>query len=292
VQLESRIDHAEQVQSLVRRPERPNVSYLIWRGRWHLNRLTRTDSEMAQKLFNEALDLDPNSPEALIQATFALAWAIWAGRQPQGRILEMKKLAQRAILADCDDGRGYMLAGMAEMWLRHPYQARTLFKQALALNPSLALAHAELGSSYNLSGEPQTAIGHLKTALRLSPNDMHIFYPLGEMAMACGMLKHWADAIELAEQALVRRPAYWYGQVIRINALARSGAVQAAAQAFDELLTAKPDFSGAYLNWLPFIDRSWVDHFTEGLQIASAGKLAKADASVNPILAALDNSII
>jgi len=32
---------------------------------------------MAQKLFAEALALDPDSPEALIQSTFALGWALW-----------------------------------------------------------------------------------------------------------------------------------------------------------------------------------------------------------------------
>lgn len=292
VHLDTKIDYAEQIQARARRPERPNVNYLIWRGRWHLNRLTRADSEMAQKLFAEALKLDPDSPEALIQSTFALAWAIWAGRQPKGRILEMKKLAQRAMLADCDDGRGYMLAGMAEMWLRNHEPARTLFKQALTLNPSLALAHAELGSSYNLSGEPLTAIPHLKTALRLSPNDMHIFYPLGELAMAHGMLERWADAIEYAEQALLRRPAYWYAQIIRIDALARSGAAQAATQAYDELLAMKPDFSVAYLNWLPFVDQTWIDHFVEGLRIASAGRLVEATPPSQPVLATLDNPIL
>jgi TolB-like protein len=289
VHLDAKIDYAEQVQARARRPDHPNVDYLIWRGRWHLNRLTRADSEMAQKLFAEALKLDPHSPEALIQSTFALAWAIWAGRQPPDRILEMKKLAQRAMLADCDDGRGYMLAGMAEMWLRNPYPARTLFKQALSLNPSLALAHAELGSSYNLSNEPATAIGHLKTALRLSPNDMHIFYPLGELAMAYSMLERWADAIENAEQALLRRPAYWYAQVIKINALSRCGAADAAAKAFDDLLALKSDFSAAYLNWLPFVDQAWITHFTEGLRIASAGRLIEASPRGHPSPTTMDN---
>ena len=288
VHLDSKIDYAEQVQARGRRPDHPNVNYLIWRGRWHLNRLTRADSDMAQKLFAEALGFDPHSPEALIQSTFALAWAIWAGRQPRARILEMKRLAQRAILADGDDGRGYMLAGMAEMWLSNHDPARTLFKQALALNPSLALAHAELGSSYNLANEPLAAIPHLKTALRLSPNDMHIFYPLGELAMAYCMLERWSDAIENAEQALLRRPAYWYAQIIRIDALARSGATRAASQAFDDLLAMKPDFSIAYLNWLPFTDRAWIDHFIEGLRLASEGRLIEVAPTSQPILATLD----
>ncbi|KIZ44561.1 hypothetical protein OO17_09590 [Rhodopseudomonas palustris] len=267
--LGTRIEHAEQTRTRAKRQDSLGVNDLIWRGRWHMNRLTRADSEMAQKLFAEALALDPESPEALIQATAALGWAIWAGRQPQEQILRMRKLAQQATLADPDDGRGFMLAGIAEMWLRHPLQAKVLLQQAIALNPSLMLAHAQLGGSYNLIGEAEPAIAHLKAALRLSSNDPHMFYSLGELAMAYTLLSRWDDAIEHADHALARRPAYWYAHVIKINAVARSGNIAAARLAFDELVAAKPNFSKQYIDWLPFFDRGWIDHLVEGLRMAS-----------------------
>jgi TolB-like protein len=270
VHLDSRIDYAEQIQARARRPAQPNVDYLIWRGRWHLNRLTTADSDMAQKLFAEALDLDPDSPEALIQSTFALGWSIWAGRLSTDKILQMRKLAQRAIQADPDDGRGYMLAGISEMWLRHPLAAQALLQQAIALNPSLALAHAQLGGSFNLAGQPTEAIGHLRTALRLSANDQTLFYTLGELALAFDMLGQWSDAIEHADHSLARRPAYWYAHVIKIDALVRSGDVTSASSAFKELLVVKRNFSTSYLEWLPFVDRSWIDKLAESLKRVSS----------------------
>lgn len=266
-QLESRIEHAEQIRIRGKRQDRLGVSDLIWRGRWHLNRLTRADSEMAQKLFAEALALDPDSPEALIQATAALAWSIWAGRQPQDQILGMRRLAQQAMLADPDDGRSFMLAGIAEMWLRHTVEAKNLLKQAIALTPSLALAHAQLGGCFNLAGEPDQAIVQLKTALRLSSNDPNIFYSLGELSLAYTMLEQWSEAIEHATLALARRPAYWYAHVLKINALARMGELDAARIACDELLAIKPNFSKRFLDWLPFVDRTWVDHLVQGLKM-------------------------
>ncbi|NEW89947.1 hypothetical protein DU475_22145 [Rhodopseudomonas sp. WA056] len=266
-QLESRIEHAEQIRIRGKRQDRLGVSDLIWRGRWHLNRLTRADSEMAQKLFAEALALDPDSPEALIQATAALAWSIWAGRQPQDQILRMRKLAQQAMLADPDDGRGFMLAGIAEMWLRHPLEAKGLLKQAIALTPSLALAHAQLGGCFNLAGQPDQAIVHLKTALRLSSNDPNIFYSLGELALAYTQLGQWPDAIEHATLALARRPAYWYAHVLKVNALARIGQLDAARLACDEFVAATPHFSKRFLDWLPFVDRTWIDHLVGGLKM-------------------------
>lgn len=270
--LESRIDHAEQIRTRGKRQESPTVSDLIWRGRWHLNRLTRNDSDMAQKLFAEALALDPDSPEALIQSTFALGWAVWAGRESRERVLEMRKLAQRSIYADRDDGRGYMLAGIAEMWLRHPHAAKELLQQAIALNPSLALAHAQLGTSFSLTDEPQQAIAHLRAALRLSSNDLHNFYTLTELGLAFSMLEKWSDAVEHVDHALARRSAYWYAHVIKINALIRTGASAAACAAVDDLLSVKPNFSMRYLDWLPFVGQKWTDHFIEGLKMVPTGR--------------------
>ncbi len=272
--LESQIEHAEQTQTRRKRQDGLDAHDLIWRGRWHLNRLTRTDAEMAEKLFAEALAHDPDSVEALIQTVIALGWSIWAGRQPHDQILRMRKLAQQAIYADPEDGRGFMLCGIAEMWLRNPLGANNLLRQAIALNPSLSLAHAQLGGSYNLAGDPEQAIKHLGAALRLSSNDPQSFYTLGELAMAYTLLGQWVRAIDHAGIALSRRPAYWYVRVIRINALARSGNIAGARVAFEELMEVKPNFSRHYIEWLPFIDRSWIDHFVEGLKMAAGRQTA------------------
>jgi len=273
--LDARIDRAEQLRAREVKPGQQGVNDLIWQGRWHLNRLTREDSQAARELFDQALALEPDSPEALIQATLRLTWSIWAGRESQSKVDELRRLAQKAILADVDDGRGHMLAGVAEIWLRQPVRARALMQQAIALNPSLAMAHAQLGGSYNLSGEPELALAPLTTGMRLSPNDVHIFYSLGEMAMANNLLGNWASAVEHADQALIRRPAYWYAHMIKITALARSGDIAAAGFAYDELMEMKPDFSPKYIQWLPFLDSKWNNFFVEGLALVPSERSNK-----------------
>jgi tetratricopeptide (TPR) repeat protein len=160
-----------------------------------------------------------------------------------------------------------MLAGIAEMWLRHPLPAVSLLEQAIALNPSLALAHAQLGGSFNLVGDSEQAIVHLRAALRLSSNDQHLFYALSELALAFTMQGKWAAAIEHADLALARRPAYWYAHVLKINAKVRSGRMPAARIALDELMAVKPNFSRAYVEWLPFVDGVWINHLLEGLRM-------------------------
>jgi tetratricopeptide (TPR) repeat protein len=263
--LDAQIDYAEQVRVRGNRQNLLAFNDLIWRGRWHLNRLTRADSEMARKLFEEALELEPNSPEAIIQATFRIGWSIWARRGGDAEIAEMRHMAHRAIVADPDDGRGHMLAGIAEMWLRQTGRARTLLERAIALNPSLCQAYAQLGCHYNLVGEPAAAIGPLQRSQRLSPNDVHIFFIIGELALSHWMLGKHAEAIEYADQSLIRRPAYWYTIAVKINALVGSGDLAAARRAYDELMTVKPDFTPQFIEWTPFIDRTWNRRLADGV---------------------------
>lgn len=273
--LESRIDHAEQARALAKPQSDLNVGDLIWRGRWHLNRFTRSDAEKARALFDQALALEPNSPEALIQATFSLGWTIWAQLGSEDEIQAMRRLAQRAIVADCDDSRGYLLAGVAEMWLRRPQRGKTLLEKAIALNPSLALAYVQLAGCHNFLAEPEPAIAAARAALRLSPNDMHLFNVLGELACSHAMLERWDEAVDYADEAIMRRPAYWYGHTLKINALVRRGDLAAAAVAFDELMAARPQFTAEHLDWVRFADRKWNDYWIDGLVRASGGRLAR-----------------
>ena len=78
--LDAQIDYAEQVRARGNRQNRLEFNDLIWRGRWHLNRLTRADSQRAHDLFEQALELEPDSPEAIIQAGLNLGWSLWARR--------------------------------------------------------------------------------------------------------------------------------------------------------------------------------------------------------------------
>jgi TolB-like protein len=183
--LDLKVDQREQARAIARPPSDLAVRELIWRGRWHLNRLTRADSVLARECFDQALAQEPNSPEALIQATWVRLWDLWVTRGSDAEIREVRAMAQRAIITDYDDARGHMLAGIAEIWLRQPLRAEALLRRAIELNPSLVMAHSQLGCALHLKGEHAAAIERLRLAIRLSPNDHDLFFTLDELAGAC-----------------------------------------------------------------------------------------------------------
>lgn len=272
--LDTRIDAAEQLHARTEPDQDLTVSRLIWKGRWHIDRLTREDAECARELFARALELEPESAEALIQSAWALGRSIWAERRTEQHIHELRDLAWRAIRVAPNDSRGHWLAGVAEMWLRRPERAKALLKHAIELNPSLAEAHSVLGDTYCWNGEPELAQQSLRFALRLSPTDHMIFAILSNMATAFWMQDRWAEAVEVAEQSIVRRPGFWFSHTIKVAALMDQGDTARAVQAYRDLLAARPRFDPAVVDWVAFIDRNWNARLKARLEEAAA--LARA----------------
>jgi len=270
--LESRIARVEQGRARARRRSRLDTWGMIWRGRWHLNRLTSADAAEARRLFTEAVKLDPESAEAQIHLAWWTWYDVWSQRRPREDMEALRELTLRALAADVLDSRGHLLAGSAEILLRRPEQALRHLEEAVRLNPSLAYAHAQIGSSHMLAGRPRDAIVPLKTSLRLNPQDHYAFYALGELAAVHCMMGDWQQAIALADKSLSLRSAYWFARLSKIGALARSGDEAAAACELDTLLAQHPGFSRTYIEWLPFEDRAWIDYFAEGLVMAKSGK--------------------
>jgi TolB-like protein len=266
--LDARIDDEEQRRALHHPDSDASVSDLIWRGRWHLNRSTNRDAEIARGYFEQALAREPHSPEALVQYAWVRLFEIWSKRRSETELRDVRQIAQRAITADRADGRAYALAGMAEMWSRQPARAETLLLKALSLNPSFVLAYTELGSTYYLSDRPAEAIPILEAAIPLSPADHRMFGILADLAISHLMLGNWDAAIDHADRALALREGYWFSHAIKINALVGRGDVAAATTALDALLLVNPDFDVAFVDWVPFVDGQWNDKLKAGIRAA------------------------
>jgi TolB-like protein len=269
--LEHRIDNAEKVRAKAVPEIDLSVNDLIWRGRWHQDRVSHEDTAIAGRYFAEAMRLAPGSALAVIEYTRHFGYEIWNKRLPDDSIREMRDLAQKAILLDYEDARGHMFAGMAEMWLRQTGRAEVLFKRAIGLNPSLTIAHEQLGTLKILSGHPAEGIFPLEFAIKLSPTDYRLFLKHGELALAHLMMGEHDRALDHAEQSITLRPAYWHAHVSRINALARRGQNEQARAALAELMTVRPHFTPDYIDWVPFVDPQWHAFLKAGLAMAGSG---------------------
>jgi tetratricopeptide (TPR) repeat protein len=268
--LTSQIEDQEMRRAIALPAESLSLNDLVWRARWHSSQYTPAGLRSAEALLRKALEQAPHSAEAIIQLAFCRHREIWYRRGLESEIVELRRLAQRAIAADERDGRGYLVAGIAEAWMRHSDAAIALLEKAVSLNPCLGYAHAQLAAVHYLRGRPELAIPLLDQALRLDVGEHHAYYVYGEIAMAHTMLEQWDEAIEAADQAIMRRMGYWYAHVVKVHALVSRGDLSAASTARGALIAAKPSFNLALIDWLPFVDRAWPDRLKRSLELAGA----------------------
>lgn len=234
-----------------------DFAHLIWRGRWHLARLTTEDSRLSREYFDAALELRPESPEALIQLSFWHLWKAWVHRDDNSLMEEGARLARRAVLSEPDDGRCYALMGIADSWRRQHASAIQLLKQAIELTPSLAIAHHQLGSAYCLDDQPEKAIAPLKKAMLYSPRDQLDFTYQTEMAVALLRQNQALDAWVYATNALAQKPRYWYAHLIRVMAAQQIGDGRKVDQAKLALGAAGVHITEQHYDWLPFKTNEW-----------------------------------
>ncbi|NIJ22028.1 TolB-like protein [Sphingomonas naasensis] len=266
--LSTRIDLAEMVRATRAPATGSGVTGLIWRARWHHNRYTPANARIAEDLLEQALAIDPDSSEAILQLAYFRQRQLWIKRASAAEIADLGQLARRAITADPIDGRGYMLAGMAELWRRNTVPAVALLEQAIRLNPSLALAYTQLAAAFYLDDAPEHALEPISRAFRLGLGEQYTYYALGELAIIRAMLGNATGAIEAADHAIVRREAYWYAHLVKIHALVQCGCAGEAAAALARLRRAKPRFDASYIDWIPFTTAKWPSRLRASLSVA------------------------
>jgi TolB-like protein/Flp pilus assembly protein TadD len=140
--------------------------------------MTRETNEEALRLFNKAIELDPD---------FALAYA-WAARcyvfrkinrwmtDPRQEVAEAARLAQRAVDLGRDDAVALSFGGVVLAYVVGDLDDGAAFvDRALGLNPNLADAWGASGWMKTCFGEHSTAIEHAARAMRLSPLDPRLW---------------------------------------------------------------------------------------------------------------------
>lgn len=250
--LSQRLDDSEQERVAALPLDGLDVNDLIWRGRWHQNRLSQPELDKAQDYFARAVQMAPASANAAIEWAQNFGYRLWSRRAEAGEVEAFGEAARRAVDLDRRDGRAHMLVGIAEMWLRRMGPAETWFREAIALCPSLAMAHEQMGTLQILNGRPVAAAEWLDAALTLSPHDFRRFYREAELALALLLQGHWAEAMDHAETAITLQPTYWHAHVSRINACWRLGDDAAATAAIAQLQAVRPSFGTGHIDWIPF----------------------------------------
>jgi TolB-like protein/class 3 adenylate cyclase len=232
----------------------------------------RQANDEALRLFNSAIELDPDFASAYGRAAFCYVWAKINGwiSDKANEIAEVKRLAQRAVELGKDDAIALAPGGFALAFVvRDLGVGAGLIDRALVLNSNLAEAWNYSGWAKIWLGEPQPALERFARAMRLSPLDPRMIAMRSGTAHAHFFLGRCDEAASWAAMALQDRPDYQPGLRIAAASNAMAGRPEQAQKAVARLQRLNPALRVSTLKDLlsPY-RREDLSRYEEGLRQA------------------------
>ena len=143
---------------------------LFLRGRTYLQGTKQTHLK-ARKLFDQAIELDPNFAAAYAEKSFTYFSSFIMPMSRNKKVIKAAvKTAEQAVALDDSLPLAYARLGWAYFAARRHKEAMTKGRRAVALGPNDAESHAQLGNLMNWTGNPEEGIVLIKKAMRLNPN--------------------------------------------------------------------------------------------------------------------------
>lgn len=174
---------------------------LVLQAREHWRLRTPHAVQQAIALYERALAIDPGY--ALAYAGLADCYNLTMSGLPPGvRYAKAKQNIERALALDPDHASG--LTALA--FLRYKFEwrwqeAEAAFKQAIAADPSYALAHHWYGEFLGLMGRYDEAIAELSLAQALEPNSLAVESDLVPPLLRAGRMPEARAVVEAAAAA-------------------------------------------------------------------------------------------
>ena len=267
-----KLEQAE-IQRSARKPTGSLDAYDCYlRGLAALPVLTLDANNEALRMFGRAIEIDPGFASA-----YGLAARCYGQRKTSGwmadpakEIAEAARLARRATELGGNDAVALCTAGFALAYVVGRVEdGDALIDQALALNSNLAWAWYFSGWAKVYLGEAGMALERTTHALRLSPQDPHIYHMLAAVAYAHFISGRDNEALSWAKKALRARPDFQSAMRIFAASSALTGLQQQAESEATRLRELNPALRISNLqDFIPLQKRNDLARLAEGLRRA------------------------
>ena len=242
----------ELVEASVRRSEQaravdPDARDLVMRG-WVLsNRMASAGTgEEAQRAFERALEIDPESVDARI----GLGEVLVSGENMEGgssslhqNITRAEQLLFEAFERDPSRSRAHFVMGLIRRWQGRLPDSKIELETAIALDPNQASGHRQLGVTLMFLGQPEAAIPQLEKSTRLSPHDPFIALSYNALGRCHLFLGQVDEAIDLLRKARATSPRYYFVHLNLAAALGLRGDLNEARAALAEGVKLRPELN-------------------------------------------------
>jgi adenylate cyclase len=260
---------------LQRAMRRPPGSLDAWgayqRGLWHLGKFNADDTALAQKFFEQAIELDPSfaggfSGLAAAQIQAANTFMV---RDIADTLHSAEGLARQAVALDGADAEARACLGRV-LLSRGDYEgARAEADRALAISPNLAVGHGVLGGTLIFSGRPQDGLVFLQRGIRLDPRDPRAGVSVNQVVIGNYHCRDYEAAVEAARRVIRSYPEHPLVYRWLAASLGQLGRTDEARETLDRAIALAPAAFDIYVRRrVPWHRPEDHAHMLEGLRKA------------------------
>jgi adenylate cyclase len=177
------------------------------RGLEYFNRYTKESAEQSRRMFERAIELDPQISAAYgyLSLTYWLEWSFGWSHDPE--ILDRAfSLAQKSVVLNDSLPEGHRIIGNLYLWRKQHELGIAELEKSIALSPNDADAFTWLGDILAWAGRPDEAIELVKKAMRLNPIYPAIY--LWHLGHAYFLTKRYEEAVVTLKRLLSRNPDF------------------------------------------------------------------------------------
>jgi len=259
--------------------ESKNISYkytnniaayeVFLKGRETAFLYSKQDTNKAQQLLQQAIELDPTFGEAYALLGWTYAYSMMNGWGNDRGALQSKalELADKALTLHEQIPTAYFVRGLVYRDQKQYNQALVEAEKAIAIDPNYANGHVLVATLLYYEGRAEEGLERMKFAARINPHHPHN-YPF-HMGQAYFVLKRYDEAIQALEKGLESRPRSERIHIWLAAAYAQAGKIDDAKWEAEQILQMDPEFSYARIQEVfPFKEPADLQRFLDGLRKA------------------------
>ena len=237
------LNSAEQQSAIRKHPQSLDAWSCCHKAFWHLYKFELPELELAQSLFEQAIEHDPSYSQPYAGLAYSQMMYVWYDSSKRKLLDCAGANARLAIqLNNRDSFAHFALGRVLSMQAQYAAAIREL-ESAIELNPSFGRAYFGLASVMVYSGRYSEAVEPIDTAIRLSPDDPHLWTFYNIKARSLVGLGQYQEAVEWGRKAVQQPSSTFWSDVALISALGYLGQSQEARLAIADLHRSKPGYS-------------------------------------------------
>jgi adenylate cyclase len=220
------------------------------RGRKLFQKWTRQNIELARKMFQRAIELDPDFADAW--AGLATAHVHLFGRDNEPHLEKAREASDHALKLDPESAEAHVAAGQGFSMEQRYVDAAKEFERAIELDPALFDAYYYYGRACFKSGDSDKSLRLFQQAQDVRPEDYEAIYLTSLVLRQLGRNEESraADerAIKSVRKHLELNPDDARAYVLGAGALARLGERDEAKQWCERAMSLAPDDDAVLYN--------------------------------------------